>query len=225
MHQIRKMMVFKRTESEFLRDQKKGDYAELDFAIQIATMGGTAEKIGKIDNLLHPQRKPGPRIVGPAENESGFRTFKAPDFNISLPQLPYGSSIYAEVKLKSLQAEEKKQMAFVYLDEAEKHAMERASSFKPTIFVIRCPDLEALDGYCEWMWVDIRDLEKDRISLLKRTVNDKPTFLLPIDLFQPLSTLPSKEFDYAPHQNPAPFQPPQAGYRNCREGGAGAAAP
>ena len=216
--------MLKRTEKEFLRDRKKGDYAELDFAIQIAAMGGTAEKIGRIENLLHPSGKPGPRIVGPADNESGFRTFKAPDFNVSLPQLPYGSSIYAEVKLKSLHAEEKNQMAFVYLDEAEKHAMERASAFKPTIFVIRCPDLETLDGYCEWMWVDIRDLSKDRISLLKRTVNDKPTFLLPINLFQPLSTLPSKEFDYAPHQNPAPLQSSQAGRGNGREGGSGEAA-
>jgi hypothetical protein len=213
----------KRSDNEYLRDKQRGEYAEADFACRLAAMGGTATKIAKIPNVFQPSGKPGPRFMGPADNDDGFKSFKAPDFIITLPQLPYGSSIYAEVKLKRLYTNPKKESAFIYLDEVEKKAMEDAGQHLPTIFVIRCPDLEEVDGYGEWLWVDIGELSPDRVKLPSKRSNGKRTFLLPIDLFRPLSTLKSQEFDYAPH--PPAIQPPQAGYRNHREGSAREAAP
>ena len=79
-----------------------------------------------------------------------------------------------------------KEWLYVYLDEKELHRMNVASQFYEVFFIINLPELDGLESFHDWMWLNIDQLKPKRVTLIKRRVCDKPTFLLPLNLFRPL---------------------------------------
>lgn len=67
--------------------------------------------------------------------------------------------------------------------------MNVASQFYEVFFIINLPELNGIDGFHDWMWLNIDQLKPERATLIKRRVCDKPTFLLPLNLFRPLSKI------------------------------------
>ena len=91
----------------------------------------------------------------------------------------------------------------MYLDEAELHRMNVASQFYDVFFVIHLPDLEGIEGFHSWMWLNIDQLKPERAMLIKRRVCDKPPFLLPLNLFQPLSEITKRNLNEPANTNTA----------------------
>ena len=176
-------MINKRTTTDFLSAKAKGQKAEKEFMELIALMGGTASSLGTVPTSSDPT----PRFSRPhATNENGYCFSVSPDIAFTLPNQPRGFVSLAQVKLKKLQREPSKEWLFVYLDEKELHRMNLAAQFYDVFFVIHVPELE---GFSSWMWLNTDDLRRDTTNLIKRTVVGTETFLLPLNLFQPLSEI------------------------------------
>lgn len=179
------MNSFKRNEDEVTRDFAKGKQTEQNFVDLIAVMGGSAAKIGHLPKLNYPQ----PRMSGPSPDGS-VNFFIAPDVFFRFPHSP---TILAEVKLKNLEGKLLDESGFFYLDEDQLHRMRRtARHFPHVIFAIECPQLKDVEDY-QFVWLDIHELDHDRIELLKR---DK-TFLIPFSLFKPISQIKEYQHDLA----------------------------
>jgi len=56
--------------------------------------------------------------------------------------------------------------------------------------------------FSDWLWLNVDDL--NRIELIRRTVSEKKVFLLPLNLFQPLSTLKKEPLNEPANHDPAP---------------------
>jgi hypothetical protein len=108
------------------------------------------------------------------------------------------------VKFKKLQREPSKQWLFFYLDEKELHRMNVAAQFYDVFFVIHIPELEGIEGFSSWMWLNVDELHKDTTTLIKRTVWETPTFLLPLNLFQPISEITKRTLDEPANSNTEP---------------------
>ncbi|MDE4142123.1 MULTISPECIES: hypothetical protein [Rhodobacterales] len=189
-----------KSKERFSDRKEKGDKTEKAFMDLIALMGGTAQAIGKVPTMGDPT----PRFCRPsAQSEDGFRYSVSPDIVFTLPDQPRGMASLAQVKLKKLQRDPSKGRLLIYLDEQELHRMNEAAMFYDVFFVIHVPELAATEGFSEWMWVNVDDLQEDRISLIKRRIQNKPTFLLPLDLFRPLSELKKRPL-HAPSNTNAP---------------------
>ena len=194
-------MINKRTTTDFLSAKAKGQKAEKEFMELIALMGGTASSLGTVPTSSDPT----PRFSRPhATNENGYCFSVSPDIAFTLPNQPRGFVSLAQVKLKKLQREPSKEWLFVYLDEKELHRMNLAAQFYDVFFVIHVPELEGIDGFSSWMWLNTNDLRKDTTTLIKRTVWDKPTFLLPLNLFKPLSEITKRTLDEPSNTNAPP---------------------
>jgi len=190
-----------RTNSDFLAAKSKGQRAEKEFMELIALMGGTASSIGTVPTSSDPT----PRFSRPhTTNENGFCYSVSPDIVFTLPNQPRGFVSLAQVKVKKLQRERSKQWLFVYLDEKELHRMNVVAQFYDVFFVIHVPELEYIDGFSSWMWLNVDDLRKDATSLIKRTVSGTQTFLLPLNLFKPLSEITKRMLDEPANSNTEP---------------------
>ena len=194
-------MINTRTNADFLAAKAKGQIAEKEFMELIALMGGTASSLGTVPTLSDPT----PRFSRPhTTNENGYCYSVSPDILFTLPNWERGFASLAQVKIKKLQREPSKQWLFVFLDEKELHRMNVAAQFYDVFFVIHVPELEGIDGFSSWMWLNTNDLRKDTTTLIKRTVWDKPTFLLPLNLFKPLSEITKRTLDEPSNTNAPP---------------------
>ena len=194
-------MINTRTNTDFLAAKAKGQKAEKEFMERIALMGGTASSLGTVPTLSDPT----PRFSRPhATNENGYCFSVSPDILFTLPKQPRGFASLAQVKVKKLQREPSKQWLFVYLDEKELHRMNVAVQFYDVFVVIHVPELEDLEGFSSWMWLNVDDLRKDATSLIKRTVSGTQTFLLPLNLFKPLSEITKRMLDEPANSNTEP---------------------
>lgn len=188
------MSYTKRTTEQFLKDKLKGQEAEKFFMELIALMGGTAFCIGTVPASADQT----PRFSRPyPTSELGFNYAVSPDIIFSLPNQPKGFASLAQVKVKKLQKDSSKGWLFVYLDETELHRMNLAASFYDVYFVINTPELTNIEGYSAWMWLNIDDLQKENVTLIRREICGKPTFLIPINLFKPLNQLTKRQINAA----------------------------
>jgi hypothetical protein len=194
-------MINTRTNADFLKAKAKGQMAEKEFMELIALMGGTASSLGTVPTLSDPT----PRFSRPhPTNENGYGYSVSPDILFTLPNQPKGFASLAQVKVKKLQKEPSKQWLFVYLDEKELNRMNLAAQFYDVFFVIHIPELEGIEGFSSWMWLNVDDLQKDTTTLIKRTVWETPTFLLPLNLFQSLSEITKRTLDEPANSNTEP---------------------
>ena len=191
-------MINTRTNADFLKAKAKGQMAEKEFMELIALMGGTASSLGTVPTLSDPT----PRFSRPhPTNETGYCFSVSPDILFTLPNQPRGFASLAQVKVKKLQKEPSKQWLFFYLDEKELHRMNVAAQFYDVFFVIHVPELEDIEGFSSWMWLNTNDLRKDTTTLIKRTVWETPTFLLPLNLFKSLSEITKRTLDEPANSN------------------------
>ena len=166
----------------------------------IALIGGTTSSLGTVPTMTDPTL----RFIRPhASNENGFYYSVSLDSLFPLPHQPKGFASLAQVKIKKVQREPSKGWLYVYLDEAELNQMNVASQFYDVFFVIHLPDLEGIEGFHSWMWLNIDQLKPKRATLIKRRVCDKPTFLLPLNLFQPLSDITKRNLNEPANTNTA----------------------
>ena len=195
------MSYTNRSNADFLVSRAKGQKAEKEYIELIALMGGTASSLGTVPTLSDPT----PRFSRPhATNENGFCYSVSPDILFTLPNQPRGFASLAQVKVKKLQREASKQWLFVYLDEKELHRMNLAAQFYDVFFVIHVPELERIEGFSSWMWLNTDDLRRNKTNLIKRTVVGTETFLLPLNLFQPLSEITKRTLDEPSNINAPP---------------------
>jgi len=190
-----------RTNQQFLAAKAKGEKAEKAFVDLMAAMGGTASSLGTIPSHSDPT----PRFSRPhSTNENGFCYSVSPDILFTLPNQSKGFASLAQVKVKKLQQEPSKQWLYVYLDEKELHRMNVAAQFYDVYFIINIPELQGVDGFSDWMWLNVDDLQKDRTTLIKRNIWEKPTFLLPLNLFKPLSEITERKLNDPANINAIP---------------------
>jgi len=195
------MSYTNRSNADFLASKAKGQKAEKEYIELIALMGGTASSLGTVPTSSDPT----PRFIRPhATNENGFCYSVSPDILFTLPNQPRGFASLAQVKVKKLQREASKQWLFVYLDEKELHRMNLAAQFYDVFFVIHIPELERIEGFSSWMWLNTDDLRRNKTNLIKRTVVGTETFLLPLNLFQPLSEITKRTLDEPSNINAPP---------------------
>ena len=198
------MSNFTRTSEQFLAAKAKGQKAEKAFIDLIAVMGGAASALGTIP--AHGDQTP--RFSHPhATNEKGYWYSVSPDIVFTLPNQPKGFASLAQIKIKKLQSDPSKGWFYVYLDEAELHRMKFAAQFYDVFFIINIPELDGIKGFSEWMWVNVEDLQKDQTTLIRRTICDKPTFLLPLNLFKPLSEITKRKLNEPANSNAIPTTP------------------
>ena len=195
------MSYTNRSNADFLKAKAKGQMAEKEFMELIALMGGTASSLGTVPTLSDPT----PRFSRPhATNENGYCYSVSPDILFTLPDWERGFASLAQVKVKTLQREASKQWLFVYLDEKELHRMNLAAQFYDVFFVIHIPELERIEGFSSWMWLNTDDLRRNKTNLIKRTVVGTETFLLPLNLFQPISDIMKRKIDEPANTNASP---------------------
>ena len=164
----------------------KGDDAERIFMEKVALLGGTAHVMGCVPG----DPNSAPRYCHPdQQDEDGFYYSVSPDIAFDLPNMEGDKIAVAQVKVKALQTRPHREEAFVYLDVQEHARMRKAHRHYDVHFVIYLPELEGQPELSPWQWVNFRDLTEDRVNLLKRTVCEKPTYLLPLHLFRPLADL------------------------------------
>ena len=195
------MSYTNRSNADFLVSKAKGQKAEKEYIELIALMGGTASSLGTVPTSSDPT----PRFSRPHEtNENGFCYSVSPDILFTLPNQPRGFASLAQVKVKKLQREASKQWLFVYLDEKELYRMNLAAQFYDVFFVIHVPELERIEGFSSWMWLNTDDLRRNKTNLIKRTVVGTETFLLPLNLFQPISDITKRKVNEPANTNTSP---------------------
>ena len=196
---IQANMTYQRTTAQFMADKAKGQKAESTFMSLISLMGGTAYAIGTVPGKADAT----PRFSRPApDKENGFCFSVAPDILFSLPDRPRGFSALAQIKVKKLMRGNSKTCPHILLDEKELHRMKGAHSFHDVFFVIHLPEFSDVPDVPDWAYVTVEELI--HTELIKRTIRDKPAFLIPFSLFRPLSEI-SKGTPYeAANTNTAP---------------------
>ena len=184
-----------RTEEDYARDFAKGNQTEQTFMDIVGANGGSAGKIGHNPKVRWPQ----PRMSHPAPDDS-VQYFVAPD--IFFVPRPGAQALLAEVKLKTLLWDDG--APYFWLDECALHQLNKAQRyFGPTILAVSCDELSSIDTRFEdFAIVQVADLQPDRVELLKRYPADKPAFMLPLDLFSPLSSIFTEEFRPDAHHTP-----------------------
>jgi hypothetical protein len=186
------------TQLPFESRKKIGQSVEREFMELIALMGGTAQSLGTVPSHSDPT----PRFCRPHETaEDGFHYSVSPDILFTLPDQPRGFASLAQVKLKKVYSERAKGWLFVYLDQSELHRMTVAAGFYDVFFVIHTPELTEQPEFSDWLWLNVDLLKKT--ELIRRTIGGKKTFLLPLNLFQPLSTLKKEPLNEPANDDPA----------------------
>ena len=177
-----------RTEEDYARAFALGNQTEQTFMDVVGASGGCAAKIGHCPKVAWPQ----PRMARLAGDGDGVHYFVAPDV-VFVPS-PGSRPILAEIKSKAIMFED--DQPFFWLDEKAVHQLSTAQKyFGPTIFAVYCEELSSIDRTFEdFAFVQVADLQPDRVELLKRRSAGKPAFMLPLDLFSPLSTIFTEEF-------------------------------
>lgn len=187
------------TQLPFQSRKKIGQSVEREFIELIAVMGGTAQALATVPAHSDPT----PRFCRPhSTSENGFHYSVSPDIVFTLPDQPRGFASLAQVKKKKVYSERSKGWLFVYLDQKELDRMKMAAGFYDVFFVIHTPDLTEQPDFSDWLWLNVDDLKQ--IELIRRTVSGKKVFLLPLNLFQPLSTLKKEPLNEPANHDPAP---------------------
>lgn len=191
-----------RTSAQFQSDKTKGQKAEKEFMELIALMGGTASSLGTVP----AHGDPTPRFSRPhLTNDNGYCYSVSPDILFTLANQPRGFASLAQIKMKKVQQERSKGWLYVFLDEKELHRMSLAAQFYDVFFVMHVPELDGVEGFSEWMWINVDDLQEQQTTLLKRKVCNTPTFLLPLNIFKPLSAIMKRNLiDEPANTNAAP---------------------
>lgn len=185
-------MIQSRSNKQFLADKSKGQKAEKTFMELIAAMGGTAQSLGTVPG----DKNSTPRFSRPhATSEKGYCFSVSPDIVFTLPNQPKGFAALAQIKVRKVYHERSKGWLHIFLDESELHRMNIANKFYDVFFVIHLPELTPILGFHDWMWLTVDDLKETQNPLLKRKINGKSTYLIPLNIFQPLNQLKRK----APH--------------------------
>lgn len=198
-------MNYTRTNAHFLSDKVKGQQAEKAFMELIAAMGGTAQSLGTVPGVADPT----PRFSRPHTNsETGYCFSVSPDVVFTMPNLPKGLAALAQVKVRKVYHERSKEWLYVFLDESELHRMNVANQFYDVFFVIHLPELTTVEGFHDWMWLSVDSIREQEKPLLKRDIRGKPTFLLPLNIFHPLSELKMETPNAAANTNSEPTSKP-----------------
>ena len=172
-----------------------GVAAEVEAMEMIALMGGAVHALGRIPD----QPDGSPKFMHPhPTSEDGIAQSVSPDLICSLPHLPRGQCCQIQVKMKTPQTNSKGTRPFVFLDETELYRMQKSAKFFHVRFVIKLPD-------GQWLWLDVDDLHESRVSLLKREVNGKKTFLIPLELFHPMSEFTKVRINEPANTNAPPI--------------------
>lgn len=191
-------MSYNRTNARFLSDKAKGQKAEKTFMEIIAAMGGTANAIGTVPGVSDPT----PRFSRPKDDaESGYCFSVSPDIVFTLPNQPKGFAALAQIKVRKIYHDRSKGWLHVLLDEAELHRMNVANAYYDVFFVIHVPELTDINGFHDWMWVSVDNLKETITPMIKRKIRGKPTFLLPLNNFKPLSEITRKRIHDASNSN------------------------
>ena len=191
-------MTTNRTTQQFLSDKAKGQRTEKEFMDRMALLGGSAISLGTVPSRADPT----PRFSRPDnKTDDGFSYSVSPDIVFTLPNQPSGFTSLAQVKVKKIQTGSSKEEPYILLDEKELHRMNEAARFFDVIFVANLPELKGT--FHEWLFVSVDDLTPENTTLIKRQIMDKPTFLLPLTLFQPIYQLRKKVYEPA-NANAAP---------------------
>ena len=191
-----------RTRKEFLIDKTKGQTAERQFMELIAAMGGTAQALGTVPGLTGST----PKYSRPHENsETGYCFSVSPDIVITLPNQPKGFAAFAQVKIRKIYRERTKGLLYVFLDETELHRMNVANQFYDVYFVIYAPELTGINNFHDWMWIGVDQLHESINPLIKRKINGKPTFLVPLNIFHPMQEITRKAMNATANSNSCPI--------------------
>ena len=180
-------MAFSSSNIQFKDRIKRGHKSEQVFMKYMASVGGTSMAIGPIPALGDPT----PRFYMPHElSEDGVTTAVSPDVVFTIPGQTYGMANLAQVKRKSIRLEGRGDLAweYMFLDEREWHRLRVANMFYIVYFVACIPDPDDPDDSI-FLYVSVSDLLPENNTFLKRTVKDTKTFLIPLQLFQPIENL------------------------------------
>ena len=169
-----------RSKEQRAADKTKGDKTEFEFQETIAVLGGAATPTGPLEE----NKVPYPVTACPEHDGNGAAYFVAPDFFISFPNQP---TIPVQVKSKKLFRDSKLGEPYFYLDAKQHYLMIRAyRHYGNAVFVVHYTDN---DKKSRFIYVDVKDLLEERNQFNKRTINEKPTFLIPLKIFLPLHNL------------------------------------
>ena len=180
-------MAYSSSKADFNSRLIRGHKAEQTYMKYLASVGGTAMAIGPIPALGDPT----PRFYRPHEtNEDGVTTAVSPDVLFTIPGQHRGLANLAQVKKKGIKIEGRGDNAweYLYLDEAEWHRLKVANIFYVTYFVACIPDPDDPNDSI-FIYVSVDDLLPENNAFLKRVVANKKTFLIPLQLFQPIENI------------------------------------
>ncbi len=187
------------TNRNFQRRLAIGKHFENELAEIFALWGGSAMFV-----VAAPGMGDTPRFTGPhPTHEGGSADYVAPDLLFTLPNQSRAACL-AQVKRKTPQIDPKKGEISFLLDEKELYRMQLAALFHKVFFVIHSPELEHLEGYGSWIYVDVDDLREERNCLIRKIILAKPTFILPLPLFKPLIELRKVPIERRPANTDAP---------------------
>ena len=79
--------------------------------------------------------------------------------------------------------------------------MNVASQFYDVFFIINLPELNGIDGFHDWMRLNVDQIKPERATLIKRRICDKPTFPLPLNLCHPLSEITKRTLNEPANTN------------------------
>jgi hypothetical protein len=172
------------TNLHFQRRLAIGQHFENELAEIFAVWGGSAMFV-----VAAPGMGDTPRFTAPhPTHEGGTGAYVAPDLLFTLPHQPRAAFL-AQLKKKKPQIDPGKGEISFLLDEKELHRMNTASVYHKVFFVIYSPEMANVGGYGPWIYVDVDDLREERNPLIKRTILQKPTFILPLTLFKSIHEL------------------------------------
>jgi len=198
-------MNYTRTNAQFLSDKAKGQKAEKAFMELVAAMGGTAQSLGTVPGVADQT----PRFSRPHNtSETGYCFSVSPDVLFTLPDQPKGFAALAQIKVRKLYHERSKGWLHIFLDESELHRMNVANQFYDVFFVIHLPELTSVDGFHDWMWISVDSMKEQENPLIKRKIRGKPTFLVPLNFFYPLSDIKRKSHNAIANSNSTPASQP-----------------
>ena len=173
-----------RDEIKIREDKAKGDAAEADLGIALADLGASVSWTGKKPMDFMACARIQLPVKTDQDGDEYYRYAIAPD--LSFWWRDWAAVSFAQVKVKKLNKNHFSKEPFFYLDEEQLFKMNHvAQTGAKVFFVVCCDEL----GDDKFVFVDIRDLQRDRIELRKVKVWDKPTFKIPLSVFRPINEI------------------------------------
>ena len=171
----------KKFTTPFTQRLKDGHRSEQLLLEQLSILGAVGLKIGTLPDLPFTE----PRIQHCKNNKDGYWSFVAPDLCVILPPTsskPDKEIIYIQCKKKTLMGAVDHHYL---LDEKQLHLLAKSQEYLGrTILVIHNTSI-----HNEPQWLFVNHAELAKMKLLKSTINNKPTFKIPLTAFSPLLKL------------------------------------